>query len=107
MGGGLSSINNIRRISRDDICKLVYPLYYTTEPVTDEDISLAKSIWNSILDNSAATFQRHLRKSSNGDTTNTEENILFPSCMVMFYSYFYERLFDIHPVSLYGFYVTI
>ena len=99
MGGGFSSAKfNFEGKSKAEICKLVYPLYYTTDPVTDQDVALAKSIWSSILDDTATSFQNIAQSTS-------EENVpQYSSCMVMFYNLFYERLFDIHPVSFSAFY---
>jgi hemoglobin-like flavoprotein len=67
--------------------KIVMPLYYTTDPVTTEDLARAKKSWNLIVDDESRAFK----------TAKLDPNFTEISCLSYFYTVFYNRLFDIHP----------
>lgn len=77
------------RKNEEEIVKLMLPIYYTTELLTDEELELAKTAWNIVLNSSAPEFIR------------LKQNPAFPfdTCVKYFYSNFYQRLFDIHPLA--------
>lgn len=74
--------------SEADLVRLMLPIYYTSDPVTNEDLEVAKSVWNMILDDTGPKYLQ--LKSMNAE--------LYSSCVMMFYDNFYQRLFDVHPV---------
>lgn len=68
---------------------LMLPVYYLDEPVLLSDIELATASWNLIVND---TSSRYIK-------TKSEGLIDQPSCLSWFYVSFYERLFDVHPLS--------
>lgn len=74
--------------SYEDIFTSVAPLYYTTDAVTVEDLVACQMTWNHIINNTAPKYSEV--KSSNEFT--------HVSCISWFYTVFYNRLFDVHPV---------
>lgn len=87
MGGGSSS----RYVdgSDDFIVSIMMPVYYVhnAEP-NEEDIAAAAASWKLITDDTSAEFQR---KKLNPKFT-------YFSCISWFFSLFYSRLFDVHPL---------
>ena len=99
MGGGASTDqhgNNAQELStlfhksEAEIVRLMMPLYYTTDPVTDADLENAKLVWTMIIDDTAPEYVKF---------KETPEGANISSCVMYFYDSFYTRLFDIHPVS--------
>lgn len=92
MGGGSSRPTNrppeLNR-SEAEIVRLMLPIYYTSESITDAELEMAKKAWAVIMNNTAPEFLR-LKQSPD-----------FPhaTCIKYFYSKFYERFFDIHPLA--------
>lgn len=71
-----------------DMCvKLVMPLYYTTDPVTPDDLALAKKSWNLIVNDESQAWLK----------AKQDPNFTEISCLSHFYTVFYGRLFDVHP----------
>jgi hemoglobin-like flavoprotein len=68
---------------------LMLPVYYMDEPVTIYDIELATRSWNLIVND---TSPKYMKLKSDGLIDQ-------PSCLSWFYISFYERLFDVHPLS--------
>jgi hemoglobin-like flavoprotein len=68
---------------------LTTPLVVHTPDITDTDINLAKSVWSSIIEDRSPLYLEEKMKDSN-----------FPhsSCISWFYSIFYDRLFNVHPM---------
>ncbi|RYY87191.1 hypothetical protein EON63_04435 [archaeon] len=66
------------------------PSYYTTEKVTREECSLAQTVWNDVLNNTAPRYCLQ-KESYEGFGTN------YPTAMDYFTYTFFARLFDIHP----------
>ena len=61
--GGASSTANVRELvalkrSEADIVNLMMPIYYTTDQVTDQDLIVARKLWNMILDDTSPEFLR-------------------------------------------------
>lgn len=75
--------------TQDEIVRLMLPIYYTSETLTDRELDLAKKAWAVIMNNTAPEFVR-LRK---------DPNFPHQTCMKYFYHNFYHRLFDIHPLA--------
>eukprot|EP01039_Chlorochromonas_danica_P003562 gene3562-3901_t len=72
-----------------EIVRLMMPVYYNDEPLTDNELELAKYTWSLIVKSTSPLFLRKRKEPS------------FPhdKCIMFFYNSFYERLFDIHPVA--------
>ncbi len=88
MGGGSSA--QYMDGSNDFIVSIMMPVYYIHNPeVTLDDIQHASMSWKLITDDLSLEFQR--RKGS--DPTFTHY-----SCISWFFSNFYARLFDVHPL---------
>lgn len=67
------------------------PVYFCDDPVTLQEMSIAKLTWNMILLNESPVFIH--RKS-----TEPPERFHYDSCVAFFYDTFYLRLFDVHPL---------
>lgn len=91
--GGASSVPKAE-LSSDQaaLVRLILPLYYSEEGIVQEEVDLAKSGWDKILNDSSPEYLR--RKSEDG--AFAEE---YPSCATWFFSVFYARLFDVHPAA--------
>lgn len=67
--------------------RLVLPVYFTSEMPREDDLSIARKCWNHILDDTSPAF---IAKKADPEFTD-------PSCLVYFYTIFYNRLFCVHP----------
>ena len=68
---------------------LMMPVYYIHDvDVMAEDLRLAKSIWDYIIDDKSPAFIKMK------EDPTFEQN----SCISWFYTIFYERLFNVHPM---------
>lgn len=78
-----------RRLKRQQalVVKIMLPLYYTEETLRSEDVQVASASWNMILFDKCSHF--HSNKMNLTCLTSRE----------WFERSFYERLFDVHPVS--------
>jgi hemoglobin-like flavoprotein len=88
MGGGNSSAymdgNN------DTIVSVMMPVYYVHNAVvTPEDVTMAKASWNLIIEDKSEEFHRKKKE---------DPNFSYYSCISWFFSLFYSRLFDVHPL---------
>eukprot|EP01031_Cornospumella_fuschlensis_P025754 gene25754-31104_t len=79
------------RKQENDIVNLMFPVYYTDEELTDGELDLASKAWKMILTCTAPEFAA-LKAA---DPVNFD----FNHSMVYFYSKFYERLFEVHPLA--------
>ena len=70
--------------------RYLFPVYYVDALLTTEDIVDAENSWNLIGDDKSPEWSRYLAK--HPDTKHR-------NCMEWFQTIFYERLFDVHPVS--------
>ena len=68
------------------------PVYYDSTRVTKEGIESAKNSWKYIHDNLSPVF---LDKKAMVEAFSNK----YPTCLDWFVSIFFDRLFDIHPVS--------
>lgn len=74
----------------DSIVSIMMPVYYVHDAaVSAEDIALAKASWNLIIDDKSEEFHRRKRE---------DPNFQYYSCISWFFSNFYSRLFDVHPL---------
>ena len=91
--GGAPSVTKVQ-LSQDQasLVKLILPLYYNEEPLTEEELAEAQKGWDRILND---TSPEYLKKKSS-DSAFADE---FPSCATWFFSVFYARLFDVHPAA--------
>lgn len=91
MGGGISRTEPMYiGKSEKELVNIMMPVYYLhNEPITEYDLSIAKETWNMILDNTAPGFK----------ALKGTEGFNYSSSIMMFYDVFYERLFDVHPLS--------
>jgi hypothetical protein len=65
------------------------PVYYMhNAEITDADLMLAKDTWNLVVDDKSAAF-KEMKK----DPTFEQS-----SCISWFYTIFYDRLFNVHPM---------
>ncbi len=74
--------------STEEIVALLMPVYFVEEAPTSEDITMATQKWSLVIDDKSPHFKRKK------GTPGYEQ----PSCIMLFYDSFYDRLFDIHPV---------
>lgn len=75
--------------TEEEIVRLMMPVYYNPDPLTDEEMTLASDTWKMILSNTSENFIERKQ----------DERFPHPTCIMWFYSSFYERLFDVHPVA--------
>jgi hypothetical protein len=71
------------------------PVYYTSTKLVKDDIIAAKNSWDIIATNACPLF---LQKKN---AAVTKSDFAFANCLSWFYSVYYNRLFDVHPVSRY------
>ena len=60
------------------------------DELSDQELALAASCWNLILNDKSDYFTNVLRK---------KPDFKYTSCIAYFYDIFYQRLFDVHPMS--------
>ena len=68
------------------------PVYYDIGNLSTADVELAKITWDHIAYDTAPFY---VEKIENKDFLKK-----YPTCIDWFTDIFYERLFDIHPVSV-------
>ena len=88
----------------EDIINLMFPVYYINEPITQDEIQLAKDSWILIVHNKGKLFvdlQAKSGKNDNNTTSNErdddDDDNAPMSCISLFFQTFYSRLFDAHP----------
>ena len=112
MGGGLST-KEIKAFE-EEIVLLMMPVYYIPQvEVTSNDILACQNVWNLILDEKSIEYQNYLKTITiaaaatttiatttiTSTTVATTNNTIQPkSCIEWFYSIFYDRLFNVHPL---------
>jgi hypothetical protein len=86
----VSSKNDVTHIGRNEniIVSIMMPVYYTTDPLSSEEIGKAAASWQTIVDDTAPEFVR-LKGSADFE---------YSTAMTFFFDTFYNRFFDIHPV---------
>jgi len=84
----MKKLNN--KDKKDVIVQIMMPLYYISSPLTSEDTNLAIKSWNTILNNESTKYNNELIL---GNLNNIN------SCKEWFEISFYQRLFDVHPLS--------
>lgn len=72
-----------------EIVKLMYPLYYTSQNITSDEHKMASDSWNLILNDKSPEFLARRGK----------PDFPYTSCIIFFYDTFYTRLFNVHPMS--------
>lgn len=73
-----------------EVVKLMMPVYFNDDPVTQEEKEAAAMSWKAILENTAPEYLRQKK---------LDPNFPHQSSIVYFYNSFYARLFDIHPLA--------
>lgn len=73
--------------SKEEIVKLVLPVYYTEEAITPRDQQLIHSSWNMVTGDSAPEYLEERKR----------PNFPHETCLSYFCYLFYSRLFQIHP----------
>mmetsp|Transcript_9930 Transcript_9930/g.10431 ORF Transcript_9930/g.10431 Transcript_9930/m.10431 type:complete len:223 (+) Transcript_9930:107-775(+) len=87
MGGGISAAE-IKAVE-EEIVLLMMPVYFIPQAeVISRDINSCQDVWNLILDDRSPAYLEYIKKANPPPT----------SCIVWFYSVFYERLFNVHPL---------
>jgi hypothetical protein len=79
----------IKTKGEQEMIKLMMPLYYSSEDVTNEENEEAAIGWNLILQDKSPEYLRLKAE---------DPNFPHASCVSFFYDKFYGRLFDIHPL---------
>jgi hemoglobin-like flavoprotein len=95
MGSGGSTARYVDG-SDDFVVSIMMPVYYIHNvEVVEADIQHAAASWKLIIDDKSVEFKRRKEK---------HPNFTHFSCISWFFSNFYSRLFDIHPLckSLFG-----
>mmetsp|Transcript_20892 Transcript_20892/g.21561 ORF Transcript_20892/g.21561 Transcript_20892/m.21561 type:complete len:240 (-) Transcript_20892:55-774(-) len=88
MGSGGLSAKQIKGTEKQ-IILLMMPVYYTHDAVVgDHELQLAKISWSYIIEDKSPAFHE----------VKKDPNFHQASCISWFYSIFYERLFDVHPM---------
>ncbi len=75
-----------------DVVRLMMPVFYSSDNITDEELTAAQRSWEMILNNTAPAFVEK-RKS------DSEFRMKFTTCIMYFAEVFYARLFDVHPMA--------
>jgi hemoglobin-like flavoprotein len=89
MGATTSIIgHHSAHISLPMAVKLVLPLYFTDEPITEGDLEIARATWTLVMEDKSPAFL------AVKDTADCKET----TCLEWFFTVFYDRLFDVHPV---------
>lgn len=91
MGGFSSKGYFSQDKSEKEWTNLFMPLYYTKIPLSEDEYYVTYRSWQLILDDQSPVF---LKSKITNPTSFT-----YSSCASFFYTTFYERLFDIHPLS--------
>lgn len=91
MGGGSSKPEEKGPLQKSEaeVCQLMLPVYYDDSPITNVEMELASNTWKLILTNTSPEFMAKRK----------DPTFPYPTCIMYFYNSFYERLFDIHPMS--------
>mmetsp|Transcript_22680 Transcript_22680/g.20597 ORF Transcript_22680/g.20597 Transcript_22680/m.20597 type:complete len:261 (+) Transcript_22680:32-814(+) len=87
----MKKINN--KSNKDIVVRIMMPLYYTHDKLTKEDVERASLSWNNILNNQSFKFLNEIKS----------RKLNIKSCKEWFETVFYQRLFDVHPLSKYMF----
>lgn len=77
------------RNRQEKLILTLMPVYYINEPLTMEDIAIAKKSWINIFNDRELQESKVVIISEGGYTSKLH----------MFQDLFYKRLFDVHPVS--------
>jgi hemoglobin-like flavoprotein len=89
MGSATSIVgHHSTHVSLSMAVKLVLPLYFTDEPVTEEDLEIARQTWTLVQEDQTPAFL-----AAKEDPEFKEQ-----SCLEWFFTVFYQRLFSVHPV---------
>jgi hemoglobin-like flavoprotein len=90
MGSGTTRpIGPSPTLDEETTVRLMMPVYYIDDIVLPSDIALAEHSWSAIVNDTSEKFQQ--LKHNNSCSS--------PSCLSWFYVIFYDRLFDVHPLS--------
>ena len=73
--------------------KYLFPVYFVDEPLTVEEVALASHSWELIGDDLSPQWLKM-------KTEGAAQTVKYRGCQEWFQTIFYERLFDVHPVSL-------
>lgn len=87
----ISNAYDSRASHRKKICQMMFPVYFIKEEITSDEILLAQESWDLVKYDNSPSFE-HL--------TATSDDFPYFSCLEWFQVTFYDRLFDVHPVSL-------
>jgi hemoglobin-like flavoprotein len=88
MGGGGLSAKQIAG-TQSEILMLMMPVYYISDAVvTQADLDSVKVGWNMIIKDCTPPYLN----------MKQDPNFEYNSCISWFYTIFYDRLFDVHPV---------
>lgn len=89
--GGKSSKVSYGNLTKDEIVELMMPAYYTPSPhISAAILETAKEAWLKILENRSNVVRSI--KNNDGWVGST-------SGISMFYTTFFDRLFDVHPLA--------
>eukprot|EP01039_Chlorochromonas_danica_P003167 gene3167-3468_t len=73
----------------DKVCGLMLPTYFDREPLTEEKLALASTVWHIILNNGAPRYVTLCKSPSFKEQ--------YPNAVLYFTDVFFNRLFDVHP----------
>ena len=71
--------------------RLMLPVYYSPEKLTKDDVVQAKNAWDIISTSSSPSYLYNKANKSRAEFP-------FESATSWFYSVYFSRLFDVHPV---------
>lgn len=92
-----TSMRSWSRYQNDEaIIRIMMPVYYIKDTLTLDEILMAKSSWENILNGVSKDFYNYKAKCR-------FEDFSYISPLEWFQDLFYKRLFDVHPVSFYHF----
>jgi len=75
-------------LSTEQAVSLVHPIYYTKEPLTDQERDEALAAWKLVFNNKAPVFAELRAK---------DPSFPYALCTEYFYSIFFVRLIDVYP----------
>lgn len=85
--GSNHSASALRR-DEELVVQIMMPLYYTDDPVRFQDVFEAKLSWDKIIKDVSPAYEVKRAR------------LPYACCREWFEAAFYERLFDVHPVSI-------
>lgn len=89
MGGASSMAVADLNKSQAELVNMMLPIYYNPEDLVQEELDIASKGWKLILFDKSPEYLR----------LKVQKDFPYGTCMSFFYDQFYQRMFDVHPMS--------